>query len=65
MADGDIEDIKKNAESIKKIEKALYASWYNLSKEEQKKDFDSWRKDIGMTTDDIRKMIASINTIRV
>lgn len=65
MADGDIEDIKKNAESIKKIEKTLYASWHNLSKEEQKKDFDSWRKDIGMTTDDIRKMIASINTIRV
>lgn len=65
MADGNMEDIKKNAESIKKIEKALYASWNNLSKEEKKKDFDSWRKDIGMTTDDIRKMIASINTIKV
>ena len=66
MNHGEIEKISKKNIAITNIEKSLEAAYNKLSEEERNKiNYDSWRKQINMTKDDIRKMVSAVNTIKV
>jgi len=66
MKFGDYTKISSQSDKIKRLEKTVKTSFNKLSNEEKKGlDYNSWRKKVGLTTDDIRKMVAANETIHV
>lgn len=66
MEAGSYEEIKENSKNIERIERSVEQSFNNLTKEEKRNlNYDQWRKQVGLTRNDIRKMIAANNTVSV